>query len=172
VRTPAVEVLAALNFSYCVFKTRQELRGYFRAVRAALKPRGLFFLDVYGGTQAIIEDTERRRIPASRAFDGTRIPAFTYVWEQARFNPVDHHTVCVIHFHLPNGVRLRRAFRYDWRLWTMPELRELLAEAGFARSEVYVEGWDDETDEADGVYRRRVRFENQSGWVGYVVGMR
>ncbi len=26
---------------------------------------------------------------------------------------------------------LRRAFRYDWRLWTIPELAEMLEEAGF-----------------------------------------
>ena len=26
---------------------------------------------------------------------------------------------------------LRRAFRYDWRLWTVPELREMLLAAGF-----------------------------------------
>ena len=26
---------------------------------------------------------------------------------------------------------LRRAFRYHWRLWTLPELREMLLVAGF-----------------------------------------
>lgn len=26
---------------------------------------------------------------------------------------------------------LRRAFRYHWRLWTLPELREMLLAAGF-----------------------------------------
>jgi len=171
-RTPPVEVVAALNFSFCVFKTREELGGYFRSVHAGLDPDGLFFLDLYGGTESMTEETERRRIAASRAFDGTRIPAFTYVWEQAAFNPIDHHAVCQIHFDLAGGVRLQRAFRYDWRLWTLPEVRELLLEAGFARADVYVEGWDDDADEADGVFRRRVRFQNQSGWIGYVVGIR
>ena len=54
--------------------------------------------------------------------------------------------------------------------WTLPELQELLLEAGFARTDVYVEGWDEEADDTDGVFRRRARFENMSGWVAYVVG--
>ena len=32
---------------------------------------------------------------------------------------------------VPVSQVLRRAFRYDWRLWTIPELAEMLKEAGF-----------------------------------------
>jgi hypothetical protein len=67
---------------------------------------------------------------------------------------------------------MERAFTYDWRLWTLPELQEILLEAGFQDAEVYMEGWDDEADEADGIFRRRTRFDNMAGWVGYVVGYR
>jgi SAM-dependent methyltransferase len=167
---PRVDLIAALNFSYSVFKTRKELGGYFRTARRSLADGGLFVLDAWGGTEAMCEDTERRRIDAETALDGTRVPSFTYVWEQARFNPIDHHIVCHIHFRLRGGKRIKRAFTYDWRMWTLVELRELLAGAGFRSSEVYVEGWDDEEDEADGIFRRRKYFENQEGWVAYVVG--
>ena len=51
-----------------------------------------------------------------------------------------------IHFEFTNGSRLKRAFTYEWRLWTLPEIRELLGEAGFSRSTVY---WEDR--DADGV---------------------
>jgi hypothetical protein len=34
------------------------------------------------------------------------------------------------------GSALRDAFRYDWRIWSLPELRDLLNEAGFSRGEV------------------------------------
>lgn len=170
VETPPVEVVAALNFSYCVFKARQELRAYLEQVRSSLLPGGMLFLDIFGGTEAVCEAVEKRKIEPSKAFDGTSVPRFTYVWDQASYNPVDHHIVCHIHFKLRDGKKIRRAFTYDWRLWTIPELRELLAEAGFAASEVYVEGWDEETEDTDGIFRRRVRFENQAGWVAYVVG--
>jgi len=168
---PKADVVAALNFSYNVFKTRDPLRDYFRAVRKAMVPGGIFFLDAFGGTGAMEEDEEDRKIPSSTAFDGTRVPKFTYVWEQAAFNPVNHDILCHIHFKLGDGTRIRRAFTYDWRFWTLPELQEVLIEAGFKATEVYVEGWDDEDDDTDGIFRRRKRFENQTGWVAYVVGL-
>jgi hypothetical protein len=167
----AVDVAVAFNFSYWVFLTRDALLGYFRAAHAGLAPRGLFFLDCFGGTESECVLTETTRVPRSRDPDGSVIPAFRYIWEQARFNPVDHRMLCHIHFER-NGRRLRRAFTYDWRFWTLPELRELLAEAGFRESHVYVDGWNYETDEADGVYRRRARFDNAGGWLAYVVAVR
>lgn len=168
---PRADLIAALNFSFCVFKTRPLLLDYFRKVRGSLEPGGVFVLDIFGGTEAGAIDEEKRKIEACDAFDGTKVPTFTYVWDQHRFNPVDHHIVCRIHFKLADGTKLRNAFVYDWRLWSIPELRELLEEAGFARSDVYVEGWDDEAEDTDGIFRRRKKFENQSGWVAYVVGL-
>jgi SAM-dependent methyltransferase len=170
VTEPEMDLIAALNFSYSVFKTRDGLREYFLRVRQSLTDRGVFVLDVWGGNEAMCEDTDKRKIDAETAFDGTKIPSFTYVWEQARFNPIDHHILCHIHFHLRGGGKIKRAFTYDWRLWTLPEMQELLREAGFSSCEVYVEGWDDEEDEADGIFRRRTYFENQEGWVAYIVG--
>lgn len=170
VSDPKVDVVTALNFSYSVFKTRGELRAYFRRVRDSLAPGGLFVLDAWGGTEAMCADKESRRIDAETAFDGTRVPSFTYVWEQARFNPIDHHIRCYIHFKMRNGARIDKAFVYDWRLWTLPEMRELLTASGFASTEVFVEGWDDDEDESDGVFRKRTYFDNQEGWVAYVVG--
>ena len=35
-----------------------------------------------------------------------------------------------------------------------------------------MEGWSQETKEANGIFRRRSYFENQAGWIGYVVGYR
>jgi SAM-dependent methyltransferase len=169
--SPPVDVVAALNFSFCTFKTRDVLRDYFAKVRASLLPGGMFFLDIFGGTEAICELEEDREVDSCKAFDGTVVPDFTYIWEQVSYNPINNHIVCRIHFELEDGTRINRAFTYDWRLWTIAEIRELMAEAGFEESDVYVEGWDDEDDESDGVFRKRKQFENQNGWVAYVVGV-
>lgn len=168
---PKIDVVAALNFSFSVFKERDLLRRYFKKVRKSLLPGGIFYLDTFGGTETLGETKERRRIPSSKDWDGQRIPAFYYVWEQARFNPIDHEILCHIHFELPNGTKLRKAFTYDWRLWTLPELQELLLEAGFDSTEVYMEGWDEEAEDGDGIFRCRKRFENHEAWVAYVVGL-
>jgi SAM-dependent methyltransferase len=171
VERPQVDVVVALNFSYSVFKQREQLLRYFRKVRRSLRPGGIFFIDSWGGSEVMAEDTESRKISTCTAFDGTRVPGFVYIWEQSRFNPVDHHIVCHISFKLKDGKKIKRAFTYDWRLWTLPELQELMLQAGFTSTEVHVEGWDDEEDDSDGIFRKRSYFENQSGWVAYVVGL-
>ncbi|HKQ59077.1 MAG TPA: class I SAM-dependent methyltransferase, partial [Candidatus Eisenbacteria bacterium] len=107
----------------------------------------------------------------SRGPGGERIPAFHYTWEQSSFNPVDHRLRSHIHFRLAGGRTHRRAFSYDWRMWTLPELRELLEEAGFRDAWVYVQDWDDRAHQPLDTYSRRERFENQIGWLAYVVGI-
>ena len=171
VHDPKVDVVAGLSFSYSVFKTRDLLRRYFEQVRASLNLGGILFLDAFGGMEAVSELNEKRKIDPTTAFDGTKVPSFTYFWEQERFNPVDHQIVCHISFKMRGGRKIERAFSYDWRLWTLPELQELMIEAGFSSTEVYVDGWDDKEDEADGVFRRKKYFENQDGWIVYVLGL-
>jgi len=171
VTAPKVDVVLAFNFSYSVFKDRAGLVKYFSAVRRSLRPGGIFFVDAFGGQETMGTVVEKRKIKGSKDWDGKKVPAFTYVWDQARFNVITHEILCHIHFHLRNGKKLRKAFTYDWRLWTLPEIQELLREAGFASTEVYVDGWDEETEEGDGIYRRRTVLENQAAWVAYVVGL-
>ncbi len=172
VTEPKVDLVAALNFSYQVFKDRDTLRRYFKTAYDSLVPDGALVLDAFGGTEAMEELEEDRDVAASIGVGGRKLPAFTYVWEQAKFNVVNHDILCHIHFEFADGTRMERAFTYDWRLWTLPELQELVLEAGFDRAEVYLEGWDEEEEESDGVFRRRTQYDNMAGWVAYVVGWR
>ncbi len=171
-RVPRVDVVCAMNFSYWVFHQRPALVEYFRAARRGLAPGGLLFANAFGGSDAMGPLTETRRIAASRGPDGERVPGFTYVWEQVSFNPIDHRLVCHIHFRLRDGRAIERAYTYDWRMWTLPEVRDAMLEAGFAEVQVYVEGWDERRHAPDEVYRQRARFEQQSGWLAVVVGVR
>ncbi len=157
VRSPRVDVVAALNFSYSAFKTREELRGYFRAARRSLTHDGILVLDIFGGSDAQSLETEEK--PKRN---------YTYIWDQVRFDPVTHETLFHIHFRFRNGTMRRRAFTYDWRLWTIPEVREILAEAGFKWSRVYWEGTDRSTGEGNGVFRRVERAETTPGWIAYI----
>jgi SAM-dependent methyltransferase len=160
-RRPRADVIAALNFSYMVFHDRATLREYFRGSRTALAPRGILVLDIFGGWESQALGTETRRKPG-----------FTYAWEQASFDPVTHLTRFHIHFRFPGGGEMKRAFTYDWRLWTIPEVRELLAEAGFGKTAVYWEGTDPMTRSGNGVFRRTTRAESCPGWVAYIVAGR
>ena len=62
-----------------------------------------------------------------------------------------------------------RAFDYYWRLWTLPEITEMLKVAGFSQVEVYWEGTDEESGEGDGVYTATDTGTADAGWVCYIV---
>ncbi len=98
-------------------------------------------LDIYGGPEAQVLQFEEREC------DG-----FTYIWDQDVFNPLTHEYRCKIHFRFPDGTELQDAFEYHWRLWTVPEVRELLSEAGFRSVAVFWEGADDEGEPDEEVF--------------------
>ena len=157
VRTEGADVLLALNFSYFVFHTRAQLLEYFTNARKNVKDGGMIFVDAYGGSGSWAVGEE------DRSLDG-----FTYVWHQARVNPITHSVVNHIHFRFPDGSEIRRAFTYHWRLWTLPEIKEVLIEAGFHRPVVYWEGTERKSGEGNGVFKPSHRGEACEGWIVYI----
>ncbi|MFP4207555.1 MAG: class I SAM-dependent methyltransferase [Wenzhouxiangella sp.] len=158
VASEPVDAILAMNFSYYLFTRRDLLRAYFERARAGLCDDGILFLDAFGGYDAHREIEER-----------TEYDDFTYVWDQASFDPIHHHMTCRIHFEFSDGSALQNAFEYHWRLWTLPEIREILLEAGFARATVYWEGTDEETGEGDGEYSPAEVGDADAGWIAYIV---
>jgi len=155
-----VDVLMAMNFSWQVFTSRDELRGYFEKARAALVDDGVFFMDIFGGYEAQREMKEK-----------TRHRGFTYVWDQAHYDPVNSHMTCHIHFHFEDGSKLKRAFTYEWRLWSLVEVRELLREAGFNDVIVYWQG-EDKDGEPNGVFEPAQTGDADPAWVCFVAGVK
>jgi len=159
VTTPEpVDVILAMNFSYQIFKTREKLGGYFRRVCEGLADNGILIMDAFGGYDSFREIREK-----------SKHKGFKYIWEHAHYNPINGDILCHIHFGFPDGSKLRKAFTYDWRLWTLPELQELLLEAGFARVQVYWEGTDEETGEGNGKYAPATVGEADPSWVCFLV---
>jgi hypothetical protein len=72
---------------------------------------------------------------------------------------------------LPDGTERRDAFRYDWRLWHLPELREAMTDAGFAATKV----WADDP-RRPGTYRPISRMDSEAAgsdaWVVYLSATR
>ena len=153
-----VDIVLAMNFSYWIFKTRELLRQYFSNVHDGLLDGGLFMLDAFGGSDAHREMRER-----------TKLTRFTYIWDQKAYNPITGDMLCHIHFSFPDGSKIKKAFTYDWRLWTLPEIRELLLEAGFQRATVYWEGTDEETEEGDGEFTPTEEGDADAAFVVYIV---
>ncbi len=164
VTEPKTDVTCAMNFSYWFFKTRDSLRDYFKLAHAGLKEDGILVLDIFGGTESMEEIEEEREVDDED---------FEYIWDQHKFNPITHEMTCHIHFKFPDGSRLKRAFSYHWRMWTIPEVTELLQEAGFSKARVYWERFEDIGDEDElegtGEYEEVTEAENQEAWINYIV---
>ena len=71
VREPTADLLAALNFSFSVFKTRQDMGAYIKNAFRAIKPGGIFILDNWGGGQAQFVMKEKKRQKGFTSSSGT-----------------------------------------------------------------------------------------------------
>jgi SAM-dependent methyltransferase len=152
------DVGLGLNFSYFIFKTRPDLLKYFKSVYRSLALDGIFITDAYGGYEAVQVMEEPRRIKGG----------FTYVWDQDFVDPINSHVINHIHFEFRDGTKLRKAFTYDWRMWSLIEIRELMLEAGFSRATTYWEDADKD-GEGTGVFRPKASTENEAAFVAYIV---
>ncbi len=155
-KTEPVEIVLAMNFSYWLLKERKRTIKYFKAVYRTLARDGIFFLDAYGGYEAFQELKEK-----------TKYKNFTYIWEQYRYNPISGIARNYIHFKFRDGSRMMKAFSYEWRVWTLPEILEMLSEAGF-RPVVY---WEQagEDGEGNGVFIPETEGDADAGWIAYLV---
>jgi SAM-dependent methyltransferase len=151
-----MDIVLALNFSYWVFRERRTMMRYFRRVHATLAADGIFFLDATGGYEAFREMRE-----------ATRHGRFTYIWDQSSYDPITGDYLCKIHYKFSDGSMLREAFVYHWRLWTLPELTEMLTDTGF-RVTVYWEGTAPDGS-GNGIFKSAARGEADACWIAYLV---
>ncbi|XP_051153019.1 uncharacterized protein LOC127266704 [Andrographis paniculata] len=168
---PARDIVCAFNYSCCCLQTRKELVLYFKHVINALSRNGgLFVMDLYGGTSS--EGVVKLK---------RRFPNFTYVWEQDDFDIIKRKTRISLHFNLHKQQRkLRHAFSYEWRLWSLPEVKDCLEEAGFRSVHFWICSMPD-TDQIrcvygtsvgrDMKYEEATSFPQQDSWNAYIVGV-
>ncbi|XP_047158566.1 uncharacterized protein LOC124829144 [Vigna umbellata] len=168
---PGRDIVCAFNYSCCCLHKRADLVLYFKHARDALSTKGgIFVMDLYGGTSS------EHKLRLQRRF-----PNFTYVWEQAEFDIIQRKTRISLHFHLKKEQRkLRHAFSYSWRLWTLPEIKDCLEEAGFRSVHFWVREMPDSSEimrtEGFGAgknvkYEEATSFQQQDSWNAYIVGV-
>lgn len=156
---PKADIVAAVNFSYFFFKDREVLRRYFKNVCQSLNKNGIFIVDIFGGTQCTDAIT-----------DTTRHSGFTYYWEQKFFDPYSNEAEFGIHFRYNKKV-YRDVFKYDWRMWSIPEVKEIMLEAGFKSVQVFWEGTNKQGG-GNGIFKKIEEGEACLSWIAYVVGVK
>jgi hypothetical protein len=164
--TEKVDLIATFNFSYCLLHERKTLVEYFKKCRESLVDGGLIMMDIFGGTESEIIEVQEREIN-----NNDYIAPFVYEFERKTFNPISRRATYGIHFRYPNGPQLEDAFTYDFRMWTITELRDALEEAGFSRSLVYWEDCDEEGF-GNGEYYQTESEDHTYNWSAYVVAQK
>ncbi|MBT7311104.1 class I SAM-dependent methyltransferase [bacterium] len=160
VTDPSTEIIAATNFSWWGFHDRKVLKQYFLSSLNSLVDQGMLMLDIFGGPEAQVVQFEERE------YDG-----FTYIWDQDKFNPITHSYKCNIHFRFPDDSKMENAFQYDWRIWTIPETRDLLLESGFKEVVIYWEGTDQDGN-PNGNFQPCGAGDLAPAWVAYIVAFK
>ncbi|MEK7234691.1 MAG: class I SAM-dependent methyltransferase [Elusimicrobiota bacterium] len=153
---PKSDLIVAMNFSYFIFKKRAELKAYFANGFKQLRPGGVLAVDCFGGGGIHRPNVER-----------TVHPRFVYYWEQFDYDPVYNTAHCAIHFKPKGRKKFKNVFTYDWRLWSLAEIRELMAEAGFGKSHVYWEGGSGA--EGDGKFARDENGGMEEVWISLIL---
>lgn len=154
------DIVVAFNFSYFTFKKREQLLYYFKKVRKTLGKKGAFFLDIFGGTECYQVLEEK-----------TRFKGYTYYWDCQSFNPINNECLYYIHFKThKDGIKYKKVFKYDWRHWGLPEVREILMDAGFSKTKVFWEG-DGENGEGNGEFKALEKEENCQSWISYIMAI-
>ncbi|MBX9765934.1 MAG: hypothetical protein K2X47_01570 [Bdellovibrionales bacterium] len=154
------DLILALNFSYFIFRERKVLLSYFKKCLSRLKKNGVLILDCFGGSEALLTKSYRNK----RA-------RWWYHWDHCYYNPINHHSKYQIHFEEVEGPFRRSVFRYEWRHWMLPELRDLLSEAGFKKTVVMWEG-DDGKGRGDVKFKPRERGDACASWVAYLCALK
>lgn len=157
------DVRCAQNFSYWIFKTRKEMLDYFTGVYNDLKGDGIFVIDLHGGPESQQELEEEREIDDE---------SFTYVWDQDSINPITGEATLHIHFRFPDGTQMTNAFTYEWRLWGLTELKDVLKDAGFSIVDCYWEGTDEDGESGDGIFTKTSQGEACLSYVAYLVAQK
>lgn len=139
--TDDCDVIWVGNFSIGYIHQRHDLVEYLRRSRRRLAMGnagfggGIFACDIYGGAGAFALGSLERTHP-SRGREMIK-----YLWQHEAADPRTGMVRNSISFRvLLDGEVIAehpRAFVYDWRLWSLAELREAMLEAGFASVEVY-----------------------------------
>lgn len=155
-KLPSVDLVAAMNFSYFIFKSRPLMKTYFQNVYKSLNTGGVFLVDLFGGSQcydAIEDRTVHKK--------------FSYYWDQTGFDPVSNEALFHIHFKVGRK-KFEKVFTYDWRMWSIPELREIMEEVGFKKTHVYWEGTN-KAGGGNGKFSRTEKGESCLSWIAYIV---
>lgn len=170
------DVIAACNFSFYVLKERKLLMEYCKRSLKALKQDGVFILEMVGGAGFIHAPFNEKRVVRynENALDESlpkKMAKMRYHWNHESYEPINRRGVYTMSFEFSPRRIHHDVFRYDWRIWTIPEVKECMLDAGFKDVRIYWEVL--RKGQKDTTYQRRKKSATDAHtWICYVAGLK
>ncbi len=128
------DVICSLNYSHFLLNKRKDLVLYFSNVRKSLK-KGIFIMDFYGGSHIYTDHKYNRG--DSDSF---------YEFRGKQMNNLANTSICSLNYRLKKK-KYTPLYEFNFRIYSVIELREALEDCGFCMFKIYVkEIFDDEED--------------------------
>ncbi|KAL1921142.1 uncharacterized protein VTP21DRAFT_10858 [Calcarisporiella thermophila] len=137
------DILCALNYGICYLHKRRELVSYLRNCKEDLNENGVFICDLFGGLTAHTGQYGRKHRGSN--FEFCNALFIQYFFEQTPVDTVSSLAKCRLHFRFEDGKLahycsswMKNAFSYEFRLYTIREVREAMEEAGFTQTHIWI----------------------------------
>jgi hypothetical protein len=156
------DIICALNFSYSFIHTREKFKQYASQSLQSLSKGGLFVLDAFGGPEYQVPHSDRRRDAQNK---------FTFWWDVETFDAITSRIICHLHFKRDGEKIRKRVFTYEWRLWSVAEITDILHEVGFSKVEYWTEGTTRD-GYGNGRFSPAKHEPDCESWVAYIVAQK
>ncbi|OZJ06614.1 hypothetical protein BZG36_00313 [Bifiguratus adelaidae] len=154
---PKADIISALNYGIFYFHERRDLIRYLVRCREGLNEHGVLIVDAFGGTIVPTGNQKRRRLGG-----------FTYIYTQRDFNPLTNRTMVTLSFKFSDGSKLKDAFTYDFRVYSLKEITEAMLEAGFKSTHIWIAEASNDEDEVNEFQEVEKEFPVMESWNAYI----
>jgi SAM-dependent methyltransferase len=132
------DIICSMNYSHFLLNKRSELVKYFSNVRRNIN-RGLFIIDFYGGLHTYSEHRHNNQ-------------SDFYEFHNEQMNILDNVSNSHLRYKTKEG-KLETLFTYNFRVYSIIELREALEDSGFDNFKIYIKDVSDDEENTFSEYQ-------------------
>ncbi len=138
--TEKFDIISSMNYSHFLLTKRKDLVKYFSNVRKNIF-KGLYIIDFFGGSHVFEEHKHNNQ-------------SDIYEFKNEQMNIVDNITNCILNFkNKYKNNQLETLFSYNFRVYSLIELKEALEDAGFKTFKIFIK---DVSDDEENTYHEYV----------------
>jgi hypothetical protein len=129
------EIICSLNYSHFLLPQRKMILKYFTNMVKNLETKGIFIMDFYGGSH-IYSDHKYQHNKSSNFYE----------FSGKQMNIIANTSKCSLNYKVKKN-KYKPFFSFNFRIYSIIELREALEEAGLTQFKLYIKEINDDEDD-------------------------